>query len=334
MNIGIDLGTANVLITMGKQGVVLNEPSVIAFNKKTEEVIAVGFEAKKMEGRTPDHITVIRPLEDGVISDHNMTKSMIKFFIEKVTGKQLIMPDIIICIPSAITDVENRAVIEAAKTAGAKKVWLLEEPLAALIGAGIDISNPDGNMVIDFGGGTTDTAVVSMNGIVVRRSIRTAGNKLDRAIVKYIAARYKVLIGEKTAEEAKITAANIYNPDGTKTTVVKGRHLIRGLPERIEITDYDIYEAIIDPVAEIIAAVKSVLEQTPPELAADIFKNGIVITGGGGLLGGFDKLLTSELGVRCYNADRPLESVAIGASIAFGKMDELLDGFKHVSMLT
>jgi rod shape-determining protein MreB len=333
MNIGIDLGTANVLITMGARGIVLDEPSIVAYNKKSGEVIAVGDDAKVMEGRTPEHIAVIRPLEDGVISDHHMTKAMITYFIEKVTGRQLLMPDIIMCIPSSTTDVENRAVIEAAKNAGAKKVWLLEEPLAALMGAGCEIFKPDGNMVIDFGGGTTDIAVVSMGGVVVRQSIRVAGNKLDRAIVRYLSNRYKLLIGEITAEAAKRAAANVYSPDGTRKTIIKGRHLIRGLPEKIEITDYDIYEAIIEPIGEIIAAVKAVFEETPPELVADIYENGVYLSGGGAMLTGLDKLLTSELHVRCNIAERPLECVAEGAMRAFDKIDELRDGFQYVSML-
>jgi rod shape-determining protein MreB len=321
------------MITMGNRGIVLNEPSCVAYNKKTSEVIAVGREAYRMEGKTPDYITVIRPLEDGVISDHNMTQSMITYFIEKVTGKQLLMPDIIMCIPSSITDVENRAVIQAAKNAGAKKVWLLEEPLAALIGAGADISRPDGNMVIDFGGGTTDIAVVSMNGIVVRQSVRIAGNKIDRAIVKYIGNRYKLLIGEKTAETAKMSITNLFQPDGSKRMTIKGRHLIRGLPEKIEISDFDIYEAIIDTVREIIFNVKAVLEQTPPELIADIFDNGIYLTGGGALLGGLAEYLTTELHARCVIARDPLDCVVNGAAAAFDKIESLLDGFEYISML-
>jgi rod shape-determining protein MreB len=318
---------------MSGRGIVLNEPSCIAYNKKTSEVIAVGREAYRMEGKTPDYISVIRPMEDGVISDHNMTQSMIKYFIERVTGKQLLMPDIIMCIPSSITDVENRAVIEAAKNAGAKKVWLLEEPLAALIGAGADISRPEGNMVIDFGGGTTDIAVVSMNGIVVRQSVRVAGNKIDKAIVKYLSNRYKLLVGEKTAEAAKKAITNIFQPDGTGKYVVKGRHIVRGLPEKVEISDFDIYEAIIDTVSEIVFTAKSVLEQTPPELVADIFDNGIYLTGGGALLGGLADYLTAELHAPCIVADNPLDCVANGAMASFSKIESLLDGFEYISML-
>lgn len=332
MDIGIDLGTANVMVTMGNKGVVLNEPSIIAFNKRSNEVIAVGHEAYKMIGKTPDFITVVRPLSDGVISDHKMTEYMIAAFIEKVTGKQLMMPNIVMCIPSSITDVESRAVIEAAKIAGAKKVYLIEEPVAALMGAGVDISQPDGNMVVDIGGGTTDIAVISLNGIVTKASIKVAGNKLDKAIVKYISNRYRVLIGEKTAEMVKISVTNVFDPDGSRSMVVKGRHLVRGLPEQIEISDYDIYEAIIDQIKEVIAAVKSVFENTPPELAGDIYRNGIYLTGGGALIFGLDKLMTEELGVKCVVADNPLFCVANGSQQAFKHIDSLLDGFESVSL--
>lgn len=332
MDIGIDLGTANVLIAVGNKGVVLNEPSVVAFNKKIDDVIAVGTEAYKMIGRTPDHIVVVRPLSDGVISDHKMTERMITAFIEKVTGKQLFMPNIIMCVPSYVTDVESRAVVEAAKIAGAREVYLIEEPVAAIMGAGVDISQPNGNMVVDIGGGTTDIAVVSMNGVVAKLSMKFAGEKLDKAIVRYVTARYRVLIGEKTAETAKMTAANVYSPDGSRSIIVKGRHLVRGLPEQIELTDYDIYEAIIDGIREIINGAKSVFEQTPPELAGDIYQNGIYLTGGGALLYGLDQLMSSELGVKCHIADDPLSCVARGTRYAFKNIDKLLDGFEHISM--
>ena len=332
MDIGIDLGTANVMISVGNKGIVLNEPSVVAFNKKLNDVIAVGDEAYKMIGRTPEHITVVRPLSDGVISDHKMTERMIEAFIEKVTGKQLFMPNIVMCIPSSITDVESRAVIEAAKIAGARQVYLIEEPVAAIMGAGVDISLPEGNMVVDIGGGTTDIAVISMNGVVTKSSVKMAGNKLDKAIVKYVTNKYRVLIGEKTAENAKIAAANVYSPDGSRKITVKGRHLVKGLPVQIEVTDYDIYEAIIDIVQEMVNAVKSVLEKTPPELVGDIYRNGIYLTGGGALLGGLDALLSSQVGVPCNVADDPLSCVARGTRCAFSNLDKLLDGFEHVSM--
>ncbi|MBQ3161855.1 MAG: rod shape-determining protein [Oscillospiraceae bacterium] len=333
MDIGIDLGTANVMISMGNKGVVLNEPSVVAFNKKMNEVIAVGDEAYRMVGRTPEHITVVRPLSDGVISDHKMTKLMIMAFIEKVTGKQLFMPNIVMCVPSSITDVESRAVIEAAKNAGARHVYLIDEPVAAIMGAGVDISRADGNMVVDIGGGTTDIAVVSMNGVVTKSSVKMAGNKLDKAIVRYVSNRYRILIGEKMAENAKIAAANIYSPDGSRKFIVKGRHLVRGLPEQIELSDYDIYEAIIDNINEMIAAVKTVIEKTPPELVGDIYQNGIYLTGGGALLFGLDKLMSSQIGVPCHIADDPLSCVAKGTRYAFRNLDKLLDGFEQVSMI-
>ncbi len=332
MDIGIDLGTANVMITMGSKGIVLNEPSIIAFNKKLNEVIAVGNEAYKMIGKTPDFITVVRPLCDGVISDHKMTEYMITAFIEKVTGKQLLMPNIVMCIPSSITDVESRAVVEAAKIAGAKKVYLIEEPIAALLGAGVDISSADGNMVVDIGGGTTDIAIISLNGIVTKSSVKVAGNKFDKAIVKYIGNRYRILIGEKTAEMAKVTIANVFDPDGSCSMIIKGRHLVRGLPEQLEITDYDIYEAIIDQINEIIFAVKSVFESTPPELVGDIYKNGIYLTGGGAMMYGLDKLISKEIGVPCHIANDPVSCVAKGAQAAFKYLDKLLDGFESVSL--
>ncbi len=332
MDIGIDLGTANVMITMGSKGIVLNEPSIIAFNKKLNEVIAVGNEAYKMIGKTPDFITVVRPLCDGVISDHKMTEYMITAFIEKVTGKQLLMPNIVMCIPSSITDVESRAVVEAAKIAGAKKVYLIEEPIAALLGAGVDISSADGNMVVDIGGGTTDIAIISLNGIVTKSSVKVAGNKFDKAIVKYIGNRYRILIGEKTAEMAKVTIANVFDPDGSRSMIIKGRHLVRGLPEQLEITDYDIYEAIIDHINEIIFAVKSVFESTPPELVGDIYKNGIYLTGGGAMMYGLDKLISKEIGVPCHIANDPVSCVAKGAQAAFKYLDKLLDGFESVSL--
>lgn len=333
MNIGIDLGTANIMITMGNKGIVLSEPSVVAFNKKTQSVIAVGNDAYKMLGRTPDYITVIKPLTNGVISDHKMTESMIAAFIEKVSENKLMMPSIILCVPSSITDVESRAVVEAAKTAGARNVYLIEEPVSALLGAGIDISKPDGNMVVDIGGGTTDIAVVSLNGIVAKKSVQLAGNKLDQAIIKYFTNRYRILIGDKTAEQAKINALNVYKPDGTTTCFVKGRHLIRGLPEKVEVTDYDLYEATIDIINDIISAVKDVLEKTPPELTGDILSNGIVITGGGAMIKGLPELMTSVLGAKCYAAEDPISCVAKGTGLAFNYLDKLLDGFEHVSLL-
>ena len=332
MDIGIDLGTANIMITMDGKGIVLDEPSVVAFNKKTNQVVAVGTEAYKMLGRTPEYIVAVRPLSDGVISDHNMTESMIKEFILKVCGKQLFMPRIIICVPSLITDVESRAVVEAARNAGARKVYLIQEPVAALLGAGIDISLPNGNMVVDIGGGTTDVAVISLNGIVKAASIKLAGNKIDQSIIRYISNQYKILIGEKTAETAKKSITNIFEPTGNLKMTLKGRHMLKGLPESIEISDIDIFNAIEDPVNEIVTTIKSVLEVTPPELIGDIYTNGIVLTGGGALLTGLDKYITSKTGIKCYAADDPISCVARGTGTAFKLLDQLLDGFESIPL--
>lgn len=332
VDIGIDLGTANIIITSSKKGLVLNEPSVVAYNKKTETVVAVGNEAFEMLGRTPEYIVAIRPLRDGVISDHEMTQAMIKEFILKVTGRQLIKPRIVFCIPSFITDVESRAVVEAALNAGARKVYLIQEPVAAMIGAGVDITKPDGNMVVDIGGGTCDVAVISLGGIVRSNSIKVAGNKIDQAIIKHITNKYKILLGEKTAENVKMELTNVFNPTGEKKQVVKGRNLLKGLPEKIELSDIDIYEAIIECVDSIIDAIKQVLEQTPPELVGDIYSNGILLTGGGALLGGLPELIEKRINVKCRIAEDPLSCVAKGTSIAFGIADKLLEGFEQISL--
>ena len=332
VDIGIDLGTANIIIATAKKGLVLNEPSVVAYNKKTDSVVAVGNEAFEMLGRTPEYIVAIRPLRDGVISNHEMTQAMIKEFILKVTGKQLIKPRIVICIPSFITDVESRAVVEAALNAGARKVYLIQEPVAAMLGAGIDIIQPDGHMVVDIGGGTCDVAVISLGGIVRSSSTKVAGNKIDQAIIKYIQNKYKILLGEKTAEQVKMDLANVFNPRGEKKHIVKGRNLLKGLPEKLEISDLDIYEAIKDCVDDIIETIKNVLEQTPPELVGDIYTNGILLTGGGALLGGLPQLIEQRINVKCISAESPLECVAKGTRIAFKVADKLLEGFEQISL--
>ena len=274
MDIGIDLGTANIMISFSCKGVVFYEPAVVAYNKKTEDIMAVGTEAYKMIGKAPDYIAVIRPLCDGVISDYDMTETLVRECIRRVTGRQMLMPRIVMCVPSLITDVESRAVIEAARQAGAQKVYLIEEPVAALMGAGADISEARGRMVVDIGGGTTDIAVLSMNGIVAKNSVKLAGNKIDAAIIKYVQNKYRILIGERTAENAKITLANVFSPDGGREMDVKGRNLVTGLPARLKLNDYDIYKAIIDIADELVDAIKGVLEQTPPELAGDIHSGG------------------------------------------------------------
>ena len=331
MDIGIDLGTANIMISIRGKGVVFYEPAVVAYNKKTEDIMAVGTEAYKI-GKAPDYIAVIRPLCDGVISDYDMTETLVRECIRRVTGRQMLMPRIVMCVPSLITDVESRAVIEAARQAGAQKVYLIEEPVAALMGAGADISEARGRMVVDIGGGTTDIAVLSMNGIVAKNSVKLAGNKIDAAIIKYVQNKYRILIGERTAENAKITLANVFSPDGSREMDVKGRNLVTGLPARLKLNDYDIYKAIIDIADELVDAIKGVLEQTPPELAGDIHSGGIILTGGGALIGGLDKLIESETKIHTYAADDPLRCVARGTSLAFDHLDTLLDGFEKISL--
>lgn len=295
VDVGIDLGTANTIISIGGKGIVVNEPSVVAYDKKKQKVLAVGSEAYKMIGRTPEYIVAVKPLKDGVISDNVTTEAMVSAFIKKVSSSMMLKPRIILCVPSLITDVENRAVIEAALSAGARKVFIIKEPIAALLGAGVDISQAKGAMVVDIGGGTTDIAITSFNGIVKDTSIKLAGTKFDESIVKYISAKYKLVIGEKTAEQAKIHLANVFDPSADLKMTVKGRNLLRGLPESVEINEMDLYEALIDHVEEITVGIRSVLERTPPELVGDILANGIVLTGGGALLKGLDKYINQHI---------------------------------------
>ncbi|MDR2531594.1 MAG: rod shape-determining protein [Oscillospiraceae bacterium] len=332
VDIGIDLGTANIIITLGGKGIVLNEPSVVAYDKKKRQVIAVGGEAYKMLGRTPEYIIAAHPLRDGVISDNCMTEIMVREFIRKVSGNMLIKPRVVLCVPSFVTDVEKRALVETAMLAGARKVFLIEEPVAALLGAGIDITKPNGVMVVDIGGGTTDIAVASFNGIVSSTSLKAGGNKIDSAIIKYMYTKYKLIIGEKTAEAAKKAIANVYDPDGTAVMAVKGRNVVRGLPVSVEISDYDIQEALSGCIEEVIGAIRGVLEKTPPELVGDIHTNGVVLTGGGALLGGLDRLITSFVGAPCIIANKPVECVARGVGMAFRHTGDLLDGFERISL--
>ena len=332
LDIGIDLGTANIIITIAGKGIALKEPSVVAYDKKKKAVVAVGTEAYKMIGRTPEYIVAVRPLKDEVTSDNDMTQAMIKEFINIVNGGFMVKPRIVLCVPSSVTDVERRAVVEAALSAGARKVFLIEEPIAALIGAGIDISRPNGTMVVDIGGGTSDVAIVSFNGIVQSRSVKMAGNKMDAAIIRHITQKYKILIGEKTAEKVKMEIANVFKPTGMKKMVVRGRHLLKGLPESIEISDLDTYEALHENAMEIVEQVKLVLESTPPELVGDILSNGILLTGGGALLGGLPELITDRVGAPCFIADNPIECVARGVDRAYKMSDSLLDGFEQVQL--
>ncbi len=311
-DVGIDLGTATILVYIKGKGIVLKEPSVVAIDQYTNSFLAVGEEARRMIGRTPGNIVAIRPLKDGVISDYDVTQRMLKFFIKKAIGKMFLKPRIIICVPSGVTEVEKRAVLEASAEAGASKTYLIEEPVAAAIGAGLDITQPSGNMVVDIGGGTTDVAVISLGGIVESKSIKTAGDECDEAIVKYIRKKYNMMIGDMTAEELKKQIGCAYPYDKEKFAEVKGRNLINGLPLTVKISSNDMLEALNEPVREIVDAVHYVLERTPPELAADISNFGIYLTGGGALLYGLDKLIEEETGIKTKVADNPVECVAIG----------------------
>lgn len=315
-DIGIDLGTANVLIYVKGQGIVLNEPSVVAMDAETKKPLAVGSEAREMLGRTPGSVVAIRPMKDGVIADFEITEVMLNHFIRKINGKSFLSrPRILICCPSNITQVEKNAIKEAAERTGAKKVFIEEEPKVAAIGAGMDISKPSGNMVIDIGGGTTDIAVLSLGGIVTSSSIKIAGNVFDSDIMKYIKDKYKLLIGDRTAEEIKISIGTVYSGNKNDKMEVRGRDLVTGLPHSITICSDEVEEALRESVYIIVHTAKSVLEQTPPELAADIIDKGIVVTGGGALIDGFDLLLAHELKVPVFVAESPLTCVVEGTGV-------------------
>jgi len=315
-DIGIDLGTANVLIYVKGQGIVLNEPSVVAIDSDTKKALAVGSEARDMLGRTPGSVVAIRPMKDGVIADFEVTEVMLNHFIRKINGKSFLSrPRILICCPSNITQVEKNAIKEAAERTGAKRVFIEEEPKVAAIGAGMDISKPSGNMVIDIGGGTTDIAILSLGGIVTSTSIKTAGNVFDSDIIKYIKDKYKLLIGDRTAEEIKVTIGTVYAGSKKEKMEVRGRDLVTGLPHTITVCSEEVEEALRESVYNIVHTAKNVLEKTPPELAADIIDKGIVITGGGALINGFDQLLAHELKVPVFVAESPLTCVAEGTGI-------------------
>ena len=321
-DIGIDLGTANVLIYIKGEGIVLNEPSVVAIDTGNKKVVAVGHEASEMLGRTPGKVKAIKPMKDGVIADFEVTEIMLDYFIRKIHARNFLSrPRILICCPSNITPVEKNAIKEAAERTGARKVFLEEEPKVAAIGAGMDISKPSANMVIDIGGGTTDIAILSLNDIVTSASVRIAGNVFDQDIVKYIREKYKLLIGDKTAEEIKIEFANVFNPDKKHKLEVRGRDLVTGLPSTIEITEEETEEALRESVTKIVKAVTSVLEQTPPELSADIVEKGIILTGGGSMLNGLVPLFKEKLKVPVFIADSPLTCVVEGTGV-------LLDNIK------
>lgn len=323
-DIGIDLGTANVLIYIKGKGIVLNEPSIVVVDTETKTVIAVGKEAKEMLGRTPGKIKAIKPLKDGVIADFELTEIMLNTFIKKIKARNLFSrPRILICCPTNITQVEKNAIKEAAERTGAKKVYIEEEPKVAAIGAGMDISKPTANMVLDIGGGTTDIAVLSLNGIVSSSSVKIAGNAIDNDIIKYIREKYKLLIGEKTAEDIKINFTNVYKPNKKEKMEIKGRDLITGLPKAISITQDETKEATKESITKIIKTIKSVLEQTPPELSADIVEKGLILTGGGALLTGLIELLEEELTIPVLIAETPLTCVAEGTGILLENRKQL-----------
>ena len=322
-DMGIDLGTASVLVYIKGKGVVLKEPSVVAFDRNTNKIKAIGEEARLMLGRTPGNIIAVRPLRQGVISDYTVTEKMLKYFIQKAVGRQRFRkPRISVCVPSGVTEVEKKAVEDATYQAGAREVAIIEEPIAAAIGAGIDIARPCGNMIVDIGGGTTDIAVISLGGTVVSTSIKIAGDDFDEALVRYMRKKHNLLIGERTAEDIKMRIGSAYRRPESVSLDVKGRNLITGLPKTIQVTSEETEEALKETTSQIVEAVHSVLEKTPPELAADIADRGIVLTGGGCLLYGLEELIEEKTGITTMTAEDPLSAVAIGT----GKYVEFLSG--------
>lgn len=330
-DIGMDLGTASVLIYIKDKGIVLNEPSVVALDKNTGKLLKVGADAQAMLGRTPGNIIAIRPLREGVISDYEVTERMIKEFLHKVMGFQLFKPRIIICVPSGITEVEERAVIDAGIQAGARRVYLIEEPVAAAIGAGIDITQPEGHMIIDIGGGTSDIAVISLSGVVESSSIKIAGDQFNEAVVKYMRRKHNILIGERTAEQMKMEIGCVYPKEEEATIEIKGRCLMTGLPKTITVNSTEMMEAFEEPVERILEAVHNVLERTPPELVADISNNGIVMTGGGSLVDGFDKLITARTGIHTVVAEDAISCVAEGTGKSLDSLGDMQDGTVNLS---
>ena len=323
-DLAIDLGTANTLIYVRGQGIVLDEPSVVAINAKDGRPVAVGLEAKRMIGRTPNHIKAIRPLKDGVIADFEVCEKMLRYFIQKVHASKWSKPRMVICVPSGITGVEQRAVQDAAEYAGARKpVHIIEEPMAAAIGADLPVHEPSGNMIVDIGGGTTEVAVISLGGIVTAQSVRVAGDELDDAVLQYIKKEFSLAIGERTAEEIKIQMGSAWPMEQELTADIRGRDLISGLPRTMQVTTEHIREALAEPISAIIDAVKTTLDKTPPELAADIMQDGIMLTGGGALLGGLDERLAHETGMPIRVADEPLYSVVIGSGRALENIDAM-----------
>lgn len=322
--IGIDLGTANTLVYLKGKGVILREPSVVAMNNNTGQILAVGIEAKQMIGRTPGNITALRPLKDGVIADFETTQSMLRHFIRKVVGNSpLARPRVVICVPSGVTEVEKRAVVDSAMTAGAKEAFLIEEPMASAIGAGLPVEEPSGSMVVDIGGGTSEVAVISLGGIVVSRSLRVAGDEFDDSIIHYIKKEYNLMIGERTAEDIKVKIGSAFPLEKEETYNISGRDLVTGLPKELQVSSEEIREALKEPVNSVVDSVKFTLEKTPPELAADIMERGIMLAGGGALLKGLDKLINKETGIPVFIAEQPMDCVVLGTGRVLEEIDVL-----------
>lgn len=331
-DMGIDLGTANTLVHMKGKGIIIREPSVVAVVKDTNEVLAVGAEAKRMIGRTPGGIVAIRPLKDGVIADFDITQAMLRYFIQKaLKGQNFVRPRVVVGVPSGVTAVERRAVVDAAIQAGAREAYLLEEPYAAAIGAGLPVQDATGSMVVDIGGGTAEVAIISLGGIVVSRSIRTGGDAMDAAIVNYIKRKYNLLIGERTAEEVKIAIGTAMDVDKQQKMDIRGRDLVTGLPKHMSIGQNQIREALSEPISSIVDAVKGCLEKTPPELAADIMDKGIMMTGGSSLLGNLDKLIARETGMPVVVSEDALSCVALGTGLSVEHIDEFRKAFMATS---
>jgi rod shape-determining protein MreB len=323
-DIGIDLGTANTLVHVKGKGILIREPSVVAINNNTGELLSVGLEAKNMIGRTPGNITAIRPMKDGVIADFQITQGMLKYFIRKVAGKSLLLkPRVIICVPSGVTEVEKRAVIDATLQAGAKEAYLIEEPMAAAIGAKLPVEEPYGSMVVDIGGGTSEVAIISLGGIVVSRSLRAAGDDLDDAIVHYVKKEYNLMIGERTAEDLKIRLGSAYPMQSEVKHNISGRDLVTGLPKDLSISSEEIREALQEAINAIVDSIKYTLEKTPPELASDVMERGIMLTGGGALLKGMDKLIQEETGIPVNIAEFPLDCVVLGTGMVLDEIEVL-----------
>jgi len=325
-DMGIDLGTANTLVYVKGKGIIIREPSVVALKEKDKKILAVGNEAKNMIGRTPGNIKAVRPMKDGVIADFDVTETMLRHFIRKAHKRnRLVRPRIIICVPSGVTEVEKRAVIDAALQAGARSAFLIEEPMAAAIGAGLPIHEPTGNMIVDIGGGTTEVAVISLGGIVTSSSIRIGGDEMDEAISQYIKKKYKLMVGERTAEQIKIDIGTATGENGGLTKEIKGRDLVNGLPKTVTINSDEIKDALKEPVNNILDAVKRTLEKTPPELASDVMGRGIILTGGGALLHGIDELLIDITQMPVYLAEEPLDCVVNGTGNALEELDKIKD---------